>query len=160
VDFLTGSLFAIGVFVVAWLLRWFLTPFFGHWFQAVGVFVLIVVFLLGFSLLSVAWSDLWSDQPIYQVTRTIIKRSAATDPLKHWKLGLHYVTSIRVEQGFLGRLLDYGDLVFCTETQPMGALRFAGIIAPTAFKNSVEKLRNALPPNSTLITAGPEPRFE
>jgi hypothetical protein len=152
---------AIGVVGAVWLIRWALTPFLGEWFQLGALLVLIAFFLMGFGLLAVAWSDLWSSDPTYVVTRTMVQQSAVTDRtnLKQWDLGLRYVTEIRLEQGFWGRLFGYGDLLYCTEVKPEGALRFAGILAPIAFKARVEKLRDALRPGS-IETAGAVVKFD
>jgi hypothetical protein len=106
-------------------------------------FLYILAFITAITL---GWDDL-KNPPLFAVTVTTAERTQVVHAtqkndarLIEGKIKLRDVREVRVTQSVLGRLLDYGIVLFCTNSEPNGALSMEGILHPQVFKERVENL--------------------
>jgi uncharacterized membrane protein YdbT with pleckstrin-like domain len=136
-------LIAISVLLVVAPLTVFLAP--------VAPFLALGYLLLIFPLLSLTRDVmLWRNQMYVITTRRVIQVSGVLNK-DVTDSSLEKVNDVKLDQSFLGRMLDYGDVEILTASE-LGVNRFSKISKPITFKTAMLNAKNKL---DTPVYAAP-----
>lgn len=118
------------------------SPRWGSWVHTASVLVVVVVFSVGFIYVSTVFMG-FQDKECFEVSATEATAEFWRKnelPIRKGTLALVNLASMRIDQGLVGRLLNYGDIILHKKPDNSPFRRLGDVVAPAAFKERLHEL--------------------
>lgn len=106
----------------------------------------------------IMWFNLRGEgEPSFDISKTkfkttLIQTSKESGPaIANWEDGLHRLTSVEVNQGWLGELLNYGTVFLNRSASKNDYFEFPGVVSPFQMKEKIQRLLNNLSHDPQLM---------